>query len=181
MRLYWLIIVLFFFASCATHRSALQTVKHPHTAEVRRATMTITADKESHTVNATLQAVHDSVVVVSVQPLLSIELIHLKATKDSLFLADRIHRQRTQLSYKDLNRYLHPNLFYHTLEDMVFGKWFKSGEYFGKKTFHAGKHTVTLQITSPDIRLDEPIRIKESRSEKYESVDWHQILTILQL
>ncbi|MBQ7191342.1 MAG: DUF4292 domain-containing protein [Paludibacteraceae bacterium] len=166
--------------SCATQRTTTARQNANHTAEVKRATLTVIANGTRHSAGATLQAVHDSIVIVSLQPLAGIEMIHIKATPDSIYVADRLNRQRTEATFNDLNKYILPHLNFNDLEQMVMGHWLKKGTVTGEKKYRAGKHHITLQITQPDIIYNQPLRIRESRSDKYQLIDWRNLIKLIQ-
>lgn len=170
------LLILCLLASCAGQRIPQSGESH-RTAEIRRTTLTLTADGKQIASGATLQAVIDSVTVISVQPIAGIEAFHLKATPDSLFLADRLHRQRMRLTFADINRYVRPRLTYKDLEGMVTGHWGKNGKT--ERTYKAGRHAATISMPAATIRFDENLRLRESRSEKYEEVDWKTLINFL--
>ena len=73
-----------------------------HTCLIQGARATLRTDEQEISASITLQAVRDSMIVVSIMPFLGMEMIRLEATPTDFILIDKFNSQYLQASYADL-------------------------------------------------------------------------------
>ena len=67
-----------------------------HTCLIQSARATIVTDEDRISANVTMQTVRDSMLVISVMPLLGIEMLRVEATPMEIIAIDKIHGQWAQ-------------------------------------------------------------------------------------
>lgn len=149
-------------AGCRAKQTVVTTTAEPepeiaepqptwHTVLASNTRATVTIDQQSVSANCTMQAVHDSLVVISVMPMLGIELYRLEATPDEVIIIDKMNRYYVATDYNEINQYLLPNMQFEDLQDLASGE---SAHDFGGKmnaalVYNAQGRTVTLHINYP--------------------------------
>jgi len=168
------LILLLALASCSSLKNTGRT---RHTTEARKATVTVTTGESTTSTRCILQAVHDSVCVWSIRPLLNIEAGQLRAGKDGITIIDRIHRLYARAGYKELPTMLRTLLKYKTIEKYTTGKKLKSGNGNSlTRTFrHKGAKT-SVTIDYGQIEHDNNMRLMEDRTDRYKETSLQSLL-----
>ena len=91
---------------------------HWHTCVIQGAKATVTTKSDKITASVTMQAVHDSLIIISVMPALGIEMVRLEATPDELLAFDKVHNRYAKTTFKELNKRLKPKLTWKQLEQI---------------------------------------------------------------
>ena len=100
------------FTSCHTQQAAVQkqSAETPteeetlwHTCLIQGAKATLTMDGKTISANCTMQVVRDSMLVISVMPMLGIEVYRLEATPDELIAIDKLNHQYLKTDYARIN------------------------------------------------------------------------------
>ncbi|MBR1426541.1 MAG: DUF4292 domain-containing protein [Paludibacteraceae bacterium] len=172
-------------ASCAgTRRTARQTRNAPtwHTMETQGvATLSPEQDKE-YKANYRAQVVNDSLVVVSVMPVLGIELMRLEATPDDILLIDKLNHRYCRLTYKETAEFFGTKLTYNHLQGLATGQSAKEkdGSFHYDYTVRMGKryHLVCLRLTYASVKKDTPLRISTIDLKRYTQVTPQALLTL---
>ena len=162
-------------ASCSTMK---QAGKQRHTTEVKQATVTVTADgMEPVSTRCKLQAVHDSVSVWSIRPLLNVEAGQMRADKEGVTLIDRIHRMYTTVRYKELPPLLRMVLKYKTIEDYTTGrKLGRGGQQQLTRSFKKDGQHISVTVDYGKIDRDNGMRLHEAKTQNYKQTDLQTLL-----
>ena len=107
---------------CASQKISKRSETQWHTMQAKNVRTTLWVDQKTYTVNCTYQAVRDSMIVVSVRPLLGIEVARIEATPKQIVVIDKVHAEYTPVNYKTLNLVVKPHVTYKTLQEFVSGK-----------------------------------------------------------
>ena len=163
------------FTSCRTQRVAVQPQptetpteeeKPWHTCLVQGAKATLTIDEQTITANCTMQVVRDSMLVISVMPMLGIEVYRLEATPEELIAIDKINHQYLKTDYARINRYVTPSLTWEDLQQIASNEA-QGGPFIG---YAIGEKTIALKITYPEKQTDVPVRTQHIDLSRYEQV-----------
>ena len=163
------------FTSCRTQRAAVQQQptetpteeeKPWHTCLMQGAKATLTMDEQTITANCTMQVVRDSMLVISVMPMLGIEVYRLEATPDELIAIDKLNHQYLKTDYARINRYVTPSLTWEDLQQIASNE-VQGGPYIG---YAIGEKTIALKITYPEKQTDVPVRTQPIDLSRYEQV-----------
>ena len=163
------------FMSCRTQQAAVQTQptetpteeeKPWHTCLIQGAKATLTIDEQTITANCTMQVVRDSMLVISVMPMLGIEVYRLEATPDELIAIDKLNHQYLKTDYARINRYVTPSLTWEDLQQIASNE-VQGGPFIG---YAIGEKTIALKITYPEKQTDVPVRTQHIDLSRYEQV-----------
>ena len=161
--------------SCRTQQAAVQpqSTETPteeekpwHTCLVQGAKATLTIDEQTITANCTMQVVRDSMLVISVMPMLGIEVYRLEATPDELIAIDKLNHQYLKTDYARINRYVTPSLTWEDLQQIASNE-VQGGPFIG---YAIGEKTIALKITYPEKQTDVPVRMLHIDLSRYEQV-----------
>lgn len=163
------------FTSCRTQQAAVQPQptetpteeeKPWHTCLVQGAKATLTMDEQTITANCTMQVVRDSMLVISVMPMLGIEVYRLEATPEELIAIDKLNHQYLKTDYARINRYVTPSLTWEDLQQIASNE-VQGGPFIG---YAIGEKTIALKITYPEKQTDVPVRMLHIDLSRYEQV-----------
>ena len=163
------------FTSCRTQQAAVQPQptetpteeeKPWHTCLMQGAKATLTIDEQTITANCTMQVVRDSMLVISVMPMLGIEVYRLEATPDELIAIDKLNHQYLKTDYARINRYVTPSLTWEDLQQIASNE-VQGGPFIG---YAIGEKTIALKITYPEKQTDVPVRTQHIDLSRYEQV-----------
>ena len=163
------------FTSCRTQQAAVQKQSAEtlteeetlwHTCLIQGAKATLTMDEQTITANCTMQVVRDSMLVISVMPMLGIEVYRLEATPDELIAIDKLNHQYLKIDYARINRYVTPSLTWEDLQQIASNE-VQGGPFIG---YAIGEKTIALKITYPEKQTDVPVRMLHIDLSRYEQV-----------
>ena len=163
------------FTSCHTQKVAVQPQptempteeeKPWHTCLIQGAKATLTMDEQTITANCTMQVVRDSMLVISVMPMLGIEVYRLEATPDELIAIDKLNHQYLKTDYARINRYVTPSLTWEDLQQIASNE-VQGGPFIG---YAIGEKTIALKITYPEKQTNVPVRMLHIDLSRYEQV-----------
>ena len=162
-------------ASCSTMKN---TGKPRHTTEVKQATVTVTTDgQEAISTRCRLQAVHDSVSVWSIRPMLNIEAGQIRADKEGVTLIDRLHRTYTTVTYKELPPLLRTVMKYKRIEAYTTGrKLGRGGQQQLTRKFKKDGKRISITVDYGKIDRDNNMRLQEAKTQHYKQTDLQTML-----
>ena len=163
------------FTSCHTQQAAVQKQSEEtlteeetlwHTCLIQGAKATLTMDGKTISANCTMQVVRDSMLVISVMPMLGIEVYRLEATPDELIAIDKLNHQYLKTDYARINRYVTPSLTWEDLQQIASNE-VQGGPFIG---YAIGEKTIALKITYPEKQTDVAVRTQHIDLSRYEQV-----------
>ena len=172
------------FTGCHTqkHLPAPDTAEATQAAEpqwysclIQNAQAVVTLGNETMRATCTMQTIRDSALVISITPMLGIEMFRVEATPTQVIGIDKIHRQYAVATYDGINRYLSPALTWNNLQDLATAE-LPTGDKEAFVGYTAGKQTIMLRITYPERLLDIPVRTKAANLSRYQQIDIRQLL-----
>lgn len=163
----------------AVKHDGVVTAHYTHVT-MRQLPLTVTADSMSYTVYCMAQAVRDSIIVLSMQPMAGMEIARIEVTKKALLGVDRTHKRYciVPLTLPKKGGAWHSlplrdgETLYRDLENAVFS------EAGGTLTTEYDGHTLLLQIGSGKRVYDEPFTVRPLKLEEYEEVTAHSLLNL---
>lgn len=169
-------------AGCGAQRKATKSpavvTAHYRTVTARQLPVTVTADSMTYTVYCTAQAVRDSVVVLSLQPMAGMEIVRVEMTPEALLGVDRTHKRYCivplELPRKGGRWHSLPlqdgEACYRALQEAVFS------EQGGTVATEYDGHRLLLQIGSGKRTYDEPFTVRPLKLNEYEEITAHSLL-----
>lgn len=146
-----------------------------HTCLIQGARAVVYTETDKISAAVTMQTVRDSMIVITVMPMLGIEMARLEATPMELTAIDKIHGQYAELTYAELNRKLTPSLNWDVLQQISTGE-LPLGEEKARMMYSFGDHTIEIVIDYTPRRLDVPVRIGNINKNRYTKVDVSRFL-----
>ena len=104
--------------------------------------------------------------VISVMPMLGIEVYRLEATPDELIAIDKLNHQYLKTDYARINRYVTPSLTWEDLQQIASNE-VQGGPFIG---YAIGEKTIALKITYPEKQTDVAVRTQHIDLSRYEQV-----------
>ena len=141
-----------------------------HTCLIQNARATVITNEDKLSANVTMQTVHDSMLVVSIMPMLGMEMLRLEATPMELIAIDKIHGRYAQTTYAELNKKLTPSLNWDELQQLCTAE-LPTGEERARFAYIFGEQTIELVIDYNPRKLDVPVRVMNQKLDKYTKVD----------
>lgn len=165
-------------AGCGTSKRAVggkQAVVEPevpkwHTCLIQNAKATIVKDGEMISANVTMQTVRDSMLVISIMPMLGLEMIRLEATPADVIGIDKIHGQYAKATFAELNRQLTPQISWEILQQLCSAE-LPTGAEKALLQYSLGDEHVELIVNYPERKTDVPVRVQHIRIDKYTQMD----------
>ena len=89
-----------------------------HTCLIQGARATVITEDDKISATITMQTVRDSMIIISVMPMLGIEMARLEATPLEIIAIDKIHGRYAVGTFAELNRQLTPTLNWDVLQQI---------------------------------------------------------------
>ena len=141
-----------------------------HTCLIQNARATVITDEERLTANVTMQTVHDSMLVISIMPMLGMEMLRVEATPMELIAIDKIHGRYAQTTYAELNKRLTPSLNWDILQQLCSAE-LPTGNEKARLQYALGKQTIELVVEYNPRKTDVPVRVINQKLDKYTKID----------
>ena len=138
-----------------------------HTRLTRNAQATASIDNQIYQAKCSMWAVNDSLTIISVQPMLGIEMFRLEATPKTIIVIDKINHRYVQTDYAEINRFCRPKMTYTLLQETAVGKGDIPERNQADYTFTALGKTLTLRITYPATQTNVPVNTRQQNLTQY--------------
>jgi hypothetical protein len=162
-------------SSCATKRQAeprrYQTLS-------QKANVTLQFDQREYSMNCSVQMWRNELIVLSLQPVLGIEMFRLEATPDSMVVIDKMNRRYTTMAYDWGGKQLQPTPSFKMIQNFITPPALPKIKASSGKSFEVGNHRISIDCTfwQRDYNtLTEPKRID---LKKYKRVSLRDILPL---
>lgn len=147
------------------------------TVNVTNTLLALEVDDQTYNVTCQVQGVRDSMLVLSIMPVLNMELLRLELTPDEALVIDKVNHRYTRLELSKAAQHVVPKMQWTDLQSFLSG----TGGLNPGETMSLGyafqDHKVRLTLTYGTIAYDAPVNVRHIRLDRYEYVD---ILTLLQ-
>ncbi len=164
-------------AALSSCRVQKDTPTRYHTL-IQRANTTLTLDEHKYSMNCTVQLWRNELVVVSLQPMLGIEMARIEATRDSVWVFDKMNRRYAVLSYHDAAHKIQPLPSYKMIQDFVTEPITPKKSTKVNRTFSAGEHRLKVECSFSNREYDTLKKPTRQDTKKYKRVSLHTILPI---
>ena len=141
-----------------------------HTCLIQSARATVYTSDNKMASTITMQTVHDSMLVISVMPMMGIEMMRLEATPLELTVIDKMHGQYAQSTFAELNRKLTPDLNWDILQQVCTGE-LPTGNEKARLLYSFGDEPIEVVIDYSPRKLDVPVRVHALPTDKYKKID----------
>ena len=141
-----------------------------HTCLIQGAKAVISTNEERISATVTMQTVHDSLLIISIMPMMGIEMARIEATPTELIAFDKINGQYAQTTYEELNRRVTPSVTWKTLQQLCSAE-LPTGDQNARIVYHLGEDKLDLDLTYTPRKTDVPLRMNRLRTDKYKKID----------
>lgn len=171
-------------SGCATKKMANSTpaptpaVSQPawHTVQVREAMGRITFGNKEYAADINTACTRDSMLTISIMPILGIELVRVEATPEQVKIIDKINRQYLSLTYEEANRVITPAIQWKDLQDLASGDMLQKGNDTYRIAYSAQGKTIELSIRYLKIEKDVELRLRSTNTKLYQTIDTDNLL-----
>ena len=165
-------------AGCGAKKKAAETKPEEvqpavpvwETCVIQNARATVIRGGDRLSAQVTMQTVRDSLAVISVMPMLGMELLRIEATPLEIIAIDKLHAQYGQATYAELNRKLTPSINWDIIQQLCSAE-LPTGPERGRLAYRFGDETLELVIEYPARQLDIPVRIGHLPLGRYTKVN----------
>lgn len=152
-----------------------QAVPKWQTCMVRGAQAHVTMGKQSLSTACNMQAIWDSVVIISVTPVFGMEMYRLEATPKEVIVIDKVKKEYVRMTYTEINRLVTPRVTYRDLQAIASGEKPTSARN-GIITYSANGQSASLQVVYPMPVKNKSISIVRTELKKYKKIDIYKFL-----
>lgn len=173
---YLFLLAALFLISCGTKKKITEAhqpeMSQPtwHTCLIQNAKATLSMDGNRLSATVTMQTVHDSMLVISVMPLLGIEVARFEATPLELTGINKFDGTYATITFAELNRTLTPSLNWDILQQTCTAE-LPTGTEKARLVYQLGEKTIELIIDYTPRRLDVPVRVSHQNLSRYKKID----------
>ena len=157
-----LLLAVVMLAGCGTKKKIAESVQPSevseptwHTCLIQNARATVTMNEDRLTANVTMQTVRDSMMVISIMPMLGMEMMRIEATPLELTAIDKIHGRYAKATYAPLNNRLTPSLNWDILQQLCSAE-LPTGSERARLVYSFGEQMIELVIDYPARKIDVP-------------------------
>lgn len=140
------------------------------TCVIQNARATVIRGGDRLTAQITMQTVRDSMAVISIMPMLGLEMLRVEATPEEVIAIDKIHAQYGKATFADLNRKLTPDISWEIMQQICSAE-LPTGSEKARLAYQFGKETIELIIEYPQRQLDVPVRVAHQPLNRYSQAD----------
>lgn len=142
-----------------------------HTCLIQGARATLETDEERISATINMQVVRDSMLIISVMPMLGIEMLRIEATPLQILAIDKVHGRYAISTYSELNKKLTPSINWDVLQQICSAELPTGSEKARMRYTYNGKETIDITINYPARQTDVPVRMTSARLDKYTQID----------
>lgn len=164
------------FSSCSTSRSvAPRRYQTLH----QKANATVQLDQHQYSMGCTVQLWRNELIILSVQPMLGIEMLRVEATPDSVVIFDKMNRRYTSIAFGDMaDAAIQPQPSYKWLQDFVTAPASPKIKAKSEKSFQFGNHQIAISCTFSQREYNTLKTPKRLDTRKYKRISLRDILPL---
>ena len=140
------------------------------TCLIQGARATIAVDGSQFAAAVTMQTVRDSMLVISVMPMLGMEMIRFEATPFELTGINKIDGTYATTTYAEVNRRLVPTVNWDVLQQLCSAE-LPTGNERARLVYSLGDQTIEMTVDYPVRQLDVPVRVTHQDTKRYKKID----------
>lgn len=146
-----------------------------HTCLIQGARMTVETDDQELSAATTMQVVRDSMLIISVMPMLGLEMLRIEATPQQIIGIDKMHGRYAVATYDEINRRVRPAITWETLQQLCSAE-LPDGDKKAVLEYNLGMQMLTLTISYPERQTDVPVRMNNAKTDRYNKIDISKFL-----
>ena len=164
------------FSSCSTSRSvAPRRYQTLH----QKANATILFDQHQYSMGCTVQLWRNELIILSVQPMLGIEMLRVEATPDSVVIFDKMNRRYTTLVFGEMeNMNIQPLPSYKWLQDFFTTPTNSQLKAKSERKLRFGSHQIAINCTFSQREYNTLKAPKRLDTRKYKCISLRDIIPL---
>lgn len=166
------IILVVLLSSCSVSRRASSRYE----TLSQRAQVSLIWNQQQYNMSSTVRIWRNELIVVSVQPMLGIEMVRMEANQDSVWIFDKMNRRYVALSYNEITNKLHTKISYKMLQDFMTKQ--AKGKAPLKWQLTTGKHELELSCSFSNREQNTLQAPKQTKTDRYKQVSLREILPL---
>jgi len=147
-----------------------------HTCLVQNAQGILTIGGQTISANCTMQAVRDSLVVLSIMPMLGIELMRIEATPTEIIGIDKMNRQYAKVTYDEINQIVTPTVHWDDFLQLASGELPTDTPNEAVIGYSALGYSFVLRVVYPEILTNVPVRAMHIDLSRYQQKTFSELL-----
>jgi hypothetical protein len=144
----------------------------------QKANATVQLDQHQYSMGCTVQLWRNELIILSVQPMLGIEMLRVEATPDSVVIFDKMNRRYTTLAYSDFEGQIHPTPSYKLIQDFVTTPHTPTIKTNNQVNFSTNGHRLTINCTFSNREYNTLKEPKQLDTRKYRRVSLREVLPL---
>ena len=160
--------------SCSTQR---QIEPRRYQTLNQKANVTLQLDEQKYTINCSVMMWRNELVVISLQPIMGIEMFRIEATADSVLIVDKMNRRYTTLAY-DWVKEIRPTPSLKMIQDYVTTPLAKKKKFTNRIEFSTNGHQMSIECAFMHREYNTLTTPRRIELKKYKRVSLREILPI---
>ena len=161
--------------SCGTQR---QAEPRRYNTLSQKAQATLQFDEHQYTMSCQMQMWRNELVVLSLQPVLGIEMFRLEATTDSVCVIDKMNRRYTTLAYNWVAKEIQPTPSFKLIQDYVGAPTSKQNKNKNLLNLQVGEHKISVLCSFSQREYNKLSSPKRLDLKKYKRVSLREIIPL---
>jgi len=144
-----------------------------HTCLIQGAKATVNVNGDKLSASVTMQTVRDSMLVISVIPMLGMEMVRFEATPFELIGINKLDGTYATTTYTEVNRKLVPTINWDVLQQLCSAE-LPTGSEQARLLYTLDDMTIEMTLVYPERKLDVPVRVTHQNVSRYKKVEIQQ-------
>jgi hypothetical protein len=144
----------------------------------QKANATLHFDQRQFTMGCTVQTWRNELIVLSLQPMLGIEMVRVEATPDSVWVFDKMNRRYTTLSYDWAKQAVSPAPTFKMIQDFVTSPISPKKEAKSKMSFEVDSHKIAIECAFSQREYNTLKATKRLDTNKYKRVSLREVFPL---
>ena len=162
-------------SSCAIKR---QADPRRYQNMTQKANATLQYDQREYSMSCSIQIWRNEMVMLSLQPILGIEMFRIEALQDSIWIIDKMNRRYTTLAYEWASQTIHPAPSYKMIQEFVTSPQISQEKATNQRFFEIGGHKIGIKCAFWQREYNTLAAPKRQDLKKYKRVSLREILPL---
>ena len=141
-----------------------------HTCLIQGTRARVIKGDETLASSVLFQTVRDSMLVISVMPMMGMEILRLEATPTTIVGIDKMNAQYAEATFAEVNRQLRPEINWDILQQICTAE-LPSGDKTARLLYRFGDEIIELVLDYGPRKLDVPVRVTKQNTSRYTKID----------
>jgi hypothetical protein len=174
-RLVPILVLCSLLSSCAVKR---QAEPRRYQTLTQKANATLQFDQREYSMSCSIQIWRNELIILSLQPVLGIEMFRLEASQDSVVVIDKMNRRYTTLAYDWASKAVQPTPSYKMIQDFVTAPLLSHAKASSQRSFEIGGHKIGIKCAFWQREYNTLEAPKRQDLKKYKQVSLREILPL---